>query len=208
MTRNVTAHDVYNYVKERLIEKELFPGMQIVEEELAKVMQTSRTTVRSAIMRLHYEGFVTMIPNRGAFIAKPTETDMNSVYSLRRVLETEAVRLAINKLTEDDIRAMEDALVRQRNLYHKYTPGKYIKLNTEFHWIVVEAAENEYLEKFLGELFNKSAIFLTFYDRSTSNADSIATHQDLVDALKARDLEAAIAAVNADIDCAVECIQL
>ena len=208
MTRNVTAHDVYNYVKERLIEKELFPGMQIVEEDLAKVMQTSRTTVRSAIMRLHYEGFVTMIPNRGAFIAKPTETDMNSVYGLRRVLETEAVRLAINKLTEDDIRAMEDALARQRNLYRKYTPGKYIKLNTEFHWIVVEAAENEYLEKFLGELFNKSAIFLTFYDRSTSNAESIATHQALVDALKARDLEAAIAAINADIDCAVECIQL
>ena len=103
----VTAKQVYDYVKEQIISKELFPGNRVAEEEVAEAMHTSRTTVRSALSRLHYDGLVDVIPNCGAFVAKPTMVDMYRVYAVRRVLEAEAARLAATRITEEALERME-----------------------------------------------------------------------------------------------------
>lgn len=208
MAGNVSAQQVYDYVKNQIIKKQLFPGTQIIEEDLAFAMQTSRSTVRKAITRLHYEGLADVIPNRGAFVAKPTAADMEKVYALRRILESEALRTALPKITDSQIRKLENSIQQQRELTEHYSMEEYIRINSEFHWIIIEAAQNEYLKKFLLELFNKSSIFLTFYDSSPDNADSIHTHELLVQAIKARDLNAAIKALESDISCAVDSIQL
>ena len=208
MASNVSAQQVYDYVKNQITKKQLFPGNQVIEEDLAFAMQTSRATVRKAITRLHYEGLVDLIPNRGAFVAKPTLADMENVYALRRILELEALRTALPKITDSQIQKLENSIKIQRELAVNYSMEEYIRLNTEFHWTIIEAAENEYLTKFLRELFNKSSIFLTFYDSSTNNADSISTHEQLLQAIKAKDLDAAVEALESDITCAVESLHL
>lgn len=208
MAGNVSAQQVYDYVKNQIIKKKIFPGTQIIEEDLAFAMQTSRATVRKALTRLHYEGLADMIPNRGAFVAKPTPADMENVYALRRILEVEALRTALPKITDAHIQKLESSLASQRELTKHYSVEEYIRVNAEFHWIIIEAAQNEYLNKFLLELFNKSAIFLTFYDSSSDNSDSIHTHEQLLDAIKTKDMDAAIKALEADIVCAVDCISL
>lgn len=208
MANNVSAQQVYDYVKNQIIKKQLFPGTQIIEEDLAFAMQTSRATVRKALTRLHYEGLADLIPNRGAFVAKPTPADMENVYALRRILEVEALRTALPKLTKAHIQQLESSIQLQRELTTHYSVEEYIRINAEFHWIIIEAAQNEYLNKFLLELFNKSAIFLTFYDSSPDNLDSISTHEQLVEAIKAKDMDAAIKALETDITCATDSIHL
>ena len=208
MAGNVSAQQVYDYVRNQIITKQLFPGTQIIEEDLAFAMQTSRATVRKALTRLHYEGLADLIPNRGAFVAKPTPADMENVYALRRILEVEALRTALPKITKSHIQKLERSLQTQRELTEQYSVEEYIRINAEFHWIIIEAAQNEYLNKFLLELFNKSAIFLTFYDSSPDNADSIFTHEQLLTAIKAKDIDAAVKALESDIVCAVDAIRL
>ena len=208
MDGNVSAQQVYDYVRNQIITKQLFPGTQIIEEDLAFAMQTSRATVRKALTRLHYEGLADLIPNRGAFVAKPTPADMENVYALRRILEVEALRTALPKITKSHIQKLERSLQTQRELTEQYSVEEYIRINAEFHWIIIEAAQNEYLNKFLLELFNKSAIFLTFYDSSPDNADSIFTHEQLLTAIKAKDIDAAVKALESDIVCAVDAIRL
>ena len=208
MARSVSAQQVYDYVREQIIRKQLFPGNQVVEEDLAFAMQTSRATVRNALTRLHYEGMVDLIPNRGAFIAKPSPAEMNNVYALRRLLEVEALKCAVANADAVLIERLEGSIAIQTQVIEQYSMEEYIRLNADFHWIIIEAAQNEYLEKFLRELFNKSAIFLTFYDNSTSNQESVSTHEAIVHAIKARDLDGAIRALEADISCAVDSIQL
>ena len=61
MARSDSAVQVYNYVREQIIQRRFFPGTQIVEEELASAVQTSRATVRNALTRLHYDGLVDLI---------------------------------------------------------------------------------------------------------------------------------------------------
>ena len=206
MAAKVTAQQVYDYVREQIVSKELFPGNRVPEEELARVMSTSRTTVRSAITRLHYDGLVEVIPNCGASVAKPTLVDMNRVYAMRTLLECEVIRLALPRLTDGALQRMERCVEKQEALEANFSMSEYVTLNRAFHWELIQAADNEYLEKYLQELFNKTAIFLTFYDHTGSNRESIRTHRRLLEALRARDEAAALEAMKADILCASEYI--
>ncbi len=205
---NTTANDVYNHVRSMIINREVFPGNRLVEEALAAVLHTSRATVRSGLTRLYYDGLVDIQRHRGTFVAQPNVVEMNHIYSLREVLETHAALRAMERITKAGIKRMEKIIEKQIELEENYSMAEFVRLNQDFHWEIIKAAENEYLEKFLRELFNKSAIFLIFYDNSNSIKLSIKTHQNLLAALKAKDREALIAAVKDDITLATDCITI
>lgn len=198
MANGVSVQDVYDYVQEKIINKTYFPGNRITEEELAGELSTSRTTVRSAISKLQNDGFIEIIPNKGSYVSKPTVEDMYHVYEIRKVLEQEAVKRAIQRIDAENIANMEKCIEEQIAMDNDFHMSRYVEINRRFHWEIVKAAENIYLEKFLGELFNKTAIFLIFYDRSVNNAGSIKTHTDILNALKAGDEQAARKAIEAD----------
>ena len=134
MAGSVSAQAVYDYVRDRIIRKELFPGNRVLEEELATAMHTSRTTVRRAITRLNYEGLVDLVSNYGAFVAKPTAADMNHVFAVRTILECEAARLAVPRITEEALERMEKNLEVQRQLTGRFSMTEYVTLNRDFHW--------------------------------------------------------------------------
>ena len=206
MAERITAQQVYEYVREKIVSKVLFPGNRIVEEELAEALHTSRTTVRNGIATLNYNGLVDVIPNYGTFVTKPTLSDMEQVYAVRTVLETEAIRLAVPRITEQALMRMEKNLEAQRELTSNYSMAKYVDLNSAFHQEIVQAAGNIYMEKYLRELYNKAAVFLTFYDTSVSNINSLSRHEQMFQALKNRDEAAAVAALRQDMVFATECI--
>ena len=206
MAERITAQQVYEYVREKIVSKVLFPGNRIVEEELAEALHTSRTTVRNGIATLNYNGLVDVIPNYGTFVTKPTLSDMEQVYAVRTVLETEAIRLAVPRITEQALMRMEKNLEAQRELTSNYSMAKYVDLNSAFHQEIVQAAGNIYMEKYLRELYNKAAVFLTFYDTSVSNINSLSSHEQMFQALKNRDEAAAVEALRQDMALATECI--
>lgn len=208
MSKPDSTQEVYNYVRDKIIARELFPGSRIIEEELADALHTNRTSVRSGIMKLCYDGLVTAERHKGAFVAKPNMVDMNHVYAVRKLLESEAARLASSTITDAGLHRMEQSLKKQILLEENYSMAEFVKLNHAFHWEIVQAAGNEYLKKFLHELFNKTAIYLMFYDCSGSGKLSISAHTTILSALKKRDAAAAIAAIGADIACAMECIEI
>ena len=86
MAERITAQKVYEYVREQIVSKALFPGNRIVEDELAEALHTSRTTVRNGIAILSYNGLVDVISNYGTFVTKPTLSDMEQAYAVRTVL--------------------------------------------------------------------------------------------------------------------------
>ena len=206
MAERVSAQQVYAYVREKIVSKALFPGNRIVEEELAEELHTSRTTVRNGIATLNYNGLVDVIPNYGTFVTKPTLSDMEQVYATRTVLEVEAIRLAVPCITDAALARMEKNLEEQRRLIENYSMAKYVDLNSAFHQEIVRAAGNVYMEKYLRELYNKTAVFLTFYDTSITNVNSLSSHEQMYQALRDRDEEAAVEALRQDMIFATDCI--
>jgi DNA-binding GntR family transcriptional regulator len=89
------ADIVTQWLRSDIFNGGLQPGSQLAEEELASHYSISRGTMREVLRRLADEGTVVIWPHRGAFVRKLTAGDIREVYSLRTLLEVEAVDLAL-----------------------------------------------------------------------------------------------------------------
>lgn len=113
MKQGNPADIVYDYIKNQIVTKAIYPGTRIVEEELVRETGVSRTPVRSALMRLAYDGLIQQQPNRGAVVAKPSATDLRQVYEARAVLEVGAFRAAVHRRSDESVLQMEQNLQKQ-----------------------------------------------------------------------------------------------
>lgn len=196
----------YEYIRNKIITKTVFPGNRIIEEEIVHELGVSRTSIRTAMQRLQYEGFLEIIPNRGAYIAKPTVEDIRNAYYTRTVLEVHAVQLAVDLISPEGIARMEQNLKAQEELGGKFTIAEYAALNRAFHWEIADTSGNPYIKKYLNELLNRSNIYLIFYDDSTDNVQSLIKHRAILDAIKTKDKGAAARAVQEDMAYALTAI--
>ncbi len=106
--QSVTAQElVLDSVRKAILSGVLGPGDRLRQEELAEVFGTSRIPVREALRALEYEGLVTSEPHRGFTVTTLDADDVEEVYDLRILLESEAVRLALPLLTDEDLEELE-----------------------------------------------------------------------------------------------------
>jgi DNA-binding GntR family transcriptional regulator len=101
---------VLEALREAIVSGVLEPGERLMEIQLAEEMGVSRTPVREAIRKLELEGFVVMIPRKGAYVAGVSHKDVQDVFEIRRALEVLAAGLAAEKATDEEIEQMERAL--------------------------------------------------------------------------------------------------
>jgi len=105
---NVTAQElVLSSVRTAILAGILGPGARLRQEELAEVFGTSRIPVREALRALEYEGLVTSEPHRGFTVTSLDADEVQEVYELRILLESEAVRIALPLLTDEDLEQLE-----------------------------------------------------------------------------------------------------
>lgn len=207
MKQGNPADIVYDYIKNQIVTKAIYPGTRIVEEELVQETGVSRTPVRSALMRLAYDGLIQQQPNRGAVVAKPSATDLRQVYEARAVLEVGAFRAAVHRRSEESVLQMEQNLQKQQDLKNLFNMTEYVQLNREFHWIITMEAQNAYYEKYLNELQNKVATYLLFWDTSTTNSLSLDLHRRIFEAFRDRDEQKGVLALMEDLQLAEECVR-
>lgn len=207
MKQGNPADIVYDYIKNQIVTKAICPGTRIVEEELVRETGVSRTPVRSALMRLAYDGLIQQQPNRGAVVAKPSATDLRQVYEARAVLEVGAFRAAVHRRSDESVLQMEQNLQKQQDLTNLFNMTEYVQLNREFHWIITMEAQNAYYEKYLNELQNKVATYLLFWDSSTTNSLSLDLHLRIFEAFRDRDEQKGVLALMEDLQLAEECVR-
>lgn len=207
MKQGNPADIVYDYIKNQIVTKAIYPGTRIVEEDLVQETGVSRTPVRSALMRLAYDGLIQQQPNRGAVVAKPSATDLRQVYEARAVLEVGAFRAAVHRRSDESVLQMEQNLQKQQDLTNLFNMTEYVRLNREFHWIITMEAQNAYYEKYLNELQNKVATYLLFWDSSTTNSLSLDLHLRIFEAFRNRDEQKGVLALMEDLQLAEECVR-
>ncbi len=196
----------YEYIRNKIVTKTVFPGNRIIEEEIVHELGVSRTSIRTAMQRLQYEGFLEIVPNKGAYIAKPTVEDIRNAYYTRTILEVHAVQLTIDAISPEGIARLEQNLKAQEELGGRFTIAEYAALNRAFHWGIADTSGNPYIKKYLNELLNRSNIYLIFYDDSTDNIQSLEKHRAILEAIKAKDKASAARAVREDMSYALTAI--
>lgn len=180
---------VFETLRDAIIKQVLKPGERMMEIQLAEELGVSRTPVREAIRKLELEGFVVMIPRKGAYVADISLRDITEVFEIRGALEALAAGLACERITEEELEELERHLVIEAEYTEKQLLENLIDIDTEFHDILYGASRNSRLVGFLNNIREQ---ILRFRKTSFTNpgrvTKALEEHKKLVEAIAARDV--------------------
>lgn len=203
MTKKNRVEIVYKTLRQEILSRKLYPNTKLVETVIAQRMGISRTPVRDAIKQLAYEGLVDIIPGRGAYIVCPTKDEFYQLFSCRLLLETKAMELAAEKITDEELNALEELLAVERECLQRKSVEEYLTINKKIHRLMVKASRNAFFIKYIEELISKTDIYLIFYDnflfKKENEVHSVQEHKNLLDALKDRDPQKSYKAMESHI---------
>lgn len=186
---------VYDRLVEMIVSGEIPPGGSIRENQTAELLGTSRLPVREALQQLEAEGWLERRPRGIARVRTPQTTDIDEIFDMRRLLEVEAIGLAVRRASLEDVarlRALSDAGAAAATAGDQ---PNAMRLNAEFHHELTALARHGMLNAFLKILDRK--VHWLF---SNVRMDRFAEHDPILDALDTRDVEAARAAAREHIE--------
>jgi DNA-binding GntR family transcriptional regulator len=143
---------VHEHLRDEIICGALPPGAELHEFALARSLGVSRGPVREALGRLATEGLVTIRPRRGAVVRALSSEEFIEAYQVREALEMMAVRLAVPKLTAEDLAAMEALIEEMASRAEAGEIQGFFEANTEFHQRFFEVAGNGMLSELYRQL--------------------------------------------------------
>jgi DNA-binding GntR family transcriptional regulator len=179
---------VYQVVREAIVEGDLVPGQRLAEQQLAEELGVSRTPVREALRRLALEGFVVMVPRRGAYVAGMSLKDMNDVFELRMALEGLGAYLAAQRITPQEQTALREVLGQLEAATIADDKEQVISMDTRFHTLIYTASRNRRLIQIVGNLADQIQGFrLESLFAPGRLKDTMKEHRRLIAAIERRD---------------------
>ena len=142
-------------IRESILKGTLKPGEKVAEPELAERFGISRTPIREAFRQLESEGYLTVVPRKGAVVTSLSERDVDEFYAIKSILEGYAARLAAANLTEKDIERLENINDRLAQLARESDVKSFFRVHNEFHDLFIKAAGNEKLEELIEQVSMK-----------------------------------------------------
>lgn len=187
----MTSEQFYQKIQQAIFEHRLPPGTQLVEERLVEISGMSRTRIRLVLARLAHENLVTLIPNRGAFIASPSVQEAREVFFIRRVIEPSVVTLLCGMAQPAHIRKLRQHVQKEAKARERGDRIAIIRLAGEFHVLLAELTGNAMLVRMMRELAAQTCLVITLYDSPNTPACPQHHHGDIIDAIEAQDEQAA-----------------
>ena len=97
------AEKAREQIKISILNHELKPGQRLIENKLCDQYSLSRPPLREIINQLAAEGFVDLIPNRGAFVSEIDSRMLDDILYMKNLLYPQAVRWAVERITVDEM---------------------------------------------------------------------------------------------------------
>ncbi|HEY6072350.1 MAG TPA: GntR family transcriptional regulator [Anaerolineales bacterium] len=200
MKASSLAEMAYIAIKKDILTCRLAPGSQIAQSQLVERYEFGVTPIREALKRLESEDYLRSVPRFGYIINPITIQDIEDIYELRLLLETSAVRLAIQRGTDDDFARLKESA---EFTYIFKDPDSYLEFlqhNIGFHVEVAALSGNRKLAEMLSAVLNEmTRIFNLGLDLRDSAEEMRREHQDLVEALIDRDEAGALQQITEQI---------
>lgn len=142
-------------IREAILKGEMKPGEKVAEPELAERFGISRTPIREAFRQLESEGYLSVIPRKGAVVASLSERDIEEFYAIKSILEGYAARMAAEKLNEKELERLENINLRLEKLTQEGDVKTFFRVHNDFHDCFIRAAGNEKLLALINQLMQK-----------------------------------------------------
>ncbi len=153
---------VYQALKQIILKGDLASGERVVETKLAEQLQVSRTPIREAIGQLKREQLIVSKGNSGFRVATLSVQDAAQLYDCRIALEQLSVKNACEQITSKQLKQLERYVLLAEKLAKsessKSDSLKLLEIDYQFHHLIAESSNNQWLLALLEQVFDKMAL--------------------------------------------------
>lgn len=192
---------VYNEIRNALINGQYEPGERLIIGELAQEMGVSITPVREAIFRLISEQGLEMQAATAVYVPYVNSEKLREIQQIRFHLEGMGAAEAAQQITR---KQLDNLIALQRDFISctSTDPKRASYLNRKFHFAILEASNKPILRNTVESFWVITGPILKVFHVKTAGLDYSQNehrHEAVIEALEARDSEAAREAIQADL---------
>jgi len=186
--RKSAKESAFSQLQQWIIDGTLLPGEKINDTELAQALGVSRTPVRESLQLLEALGFVEMFPGKATQV---TEVDRSSIKDLLpplAALQALSAELAIQNMSKEILTSLVNTNKRFAEAIHSKNYYSALKIDEQFHDIIVDAANNSYIKNII-ESLQAHVRRLFFHNSIILTEHSIQDHEAIINLIKNEDVD-------------------
>lgn len=199
--RKSLAERIADELRDLVLLEKLKPGATIPERETADALGVSRTPLRESLRILAAEGLVEIEPNRAPIVANPSINELKSLLQVQGALEALAGELACSAASDNEIEEIS-LLEKDMRVVSEYCePLEFFQRDMEFHSRIVAASKNTPLIE-THKTYNSRLWRARFISsrRRVNRSGTLEQHQEIVQALLARQRKRCAKALNKHLE--------
>lgn len=188
---------ILEHIRDAIVAGTLKAGSRVSEPELAERYGISRTPIREAFRQLESEGYLTVIPRRGAVVSELSPKDIEEFYAIKSIMEGYAARRACENLSNKDLERLQAINDKLAELARSGDIKHFFKVHSDFHELFIKAADNEKLRELIAGLVTKfQRLRFTSLSLPGRMAVSVQEHEKIIDAFRGKNADLAEALVR------------
>lgn len=187
-----SANDIHDAVLAAIVVQDLPPGTKLGEEMLVEIFDLSRRHAAAALDRLGWEGLVTRLPNRGAWVATPDAAEARDIFAARRTIESGIVEALARADPQPDYAPILAELAREHAARAQGQLREAIRLSGRFHILLAQLSGHRILTDQVGLLVARTSLVIALYERPDAMTCWRDDHAVLLETIGAGRVDAAI----------------
>jgi DNA-binding GntR family transcriptional regulator len=180
----------YEWIRDAIESSEIEMGAPLPENLLAREIGVSRTPIREALRSLEQDGYVKIIPQKGAFVSEISLEDLKEIYDIRKLLEPFAALSAVNRIPEEEIDEMEKGwkALKKAALAGEVDLTRVSEMDLLLHLTITKYATNKRIGAIITTYHAQIKRFQKLSAQSLSNIhETIGQHLEILEKLRERD---------------------
>lgn len=181
-------NECYFRLKEAILTGDFSWGERLDVGKLAENFGISKFPVIKALDKLEIERLVTILPNKGTFVASPTIRDVEEVTEIRVMLEDLAFTLASKRDLPRLIAMLESNEQNKRWNFESFCKGhevgEYLKYDREFHFCLMACSENQRIMSYYEVIRSQVELFFNKTFNQKNVKSTLDNHRAIINLLK------------------------
>jgi len=201
--------EVASELRRTILLRQFAPGAHLAEAELSREMNVSRGPIRDALRQLELESLVEIKPNGRTLVVGLSHESIAHLYDARLCLERHALRRASERLTDDDVAALQALVDLMEDSSRQGRVAEFSQSDMAFHQQFFTIAGNRILAQLRTTLTAPLGALVELEIMTVLESSGITdprawavnqAHQEMVDALRDRDADRAQAILTTHLE--------
>jgi DNA-binding GntR family transcriptional regulator len=175
-----------------ILDHRLVPGAKLGERELSEIFDVSRIVVRQALIRLADDGLVSIVRNRGAFVARPSMQEAYEIYDALTLIEQGVAAQLAERMGPRDWAALRLQIEQTRQAMDCGNHALADALGPDFHTQMIRASRNKVVQEMHAQLVRRTMLLRSLYFNHFDYTNLLEDHSKLLDLLEKKRLKQAM----------------